>query len=396
MELVSLRRRGSAGWTTRRVSTSGEDARERQPPAQDGVFVSPDGMFRSRQARATATGSSTRIIPPAMAPETDVTRTAAANGARDAQMPPARIGRYVIEGTLGAGGMGIVYAGYDADLDRRVAIKVLRRSTTAESEARVRLLREARAMAKLPHPNVITVHEVGTDGGTDFVAMELIDGSNVVEWRAETRPSRAEILRVFHAAGQGLAAAHEAGLVHRDFKPHNVLVGRDGRVVVTDFGLARAAAEAGTERAVMASDSLASGSGSQRQADAADAPPIPVSGLADTIDAVDSGSSLAEVCDRGRDLGSWTDELTRTGAVLGTPAYMSPEQARGQTVDYRTDLFSLGSVLCAMCTGHPPFTAAGSLTVLSLVANDEPTPIQEINPDVPSFDDESGLVYQNR
>jgi serine/threonine protein kinase len=143
----------------------------------------------------------------------------------------------VIERVLGAGGMGLVYAAHDPDLDRRVAIKILRND--AGEEARVRLLREARAMAKLSHPNVITVYEVGSSAGVDFVAMELLEGGTLGEWlRAERRPPL-EVLRRFRAAGAGLAAAHARGLVHRDFKPANVLLGRDGRVVVTDFGLAR-------------------------------------------------------------------------------------------------------------------------------------------------------------
>src|SRR5215468_6757653 len=151
----------------------------------------------------------------------------------------ASLGRFRLERELGAGGMGVVHAAFDPDLERRIALKVLRGTATAL--ARDRLLREARAMARLSHPNVVTVHEVGTAGGRDFVAMELIHGETLADWlRTERRPPAA-ILDAFLAAGRGLAAAHAAGIVHRDFKPHNVLRSRDGRIVVTDFGLAREA-----------------------------------------------------------------------------------------------------------------------------------------------------------
>ena len=146
------------------------------------------------------------------------------------------LGRYRLERVLGQGGMGVVWAAHDPDLDRRVAVKLLR--SEGGADARARLLREARAMARLSHRNVIIVHEVGSQGSRDFVAMELIDGESLEAWLRKPRPAD-EVLHVFREAGLGLACAHAAGMVHRDFKPHNVLLGRDGRVVVTDFGLAR-------------------------------------------------------------------------------------------------------------------------------------------------------------
>jgi serine/threonine protein kinase len=135
--------------------------------------------------------------------------------------------------------MGEVYSAYDPELDRKVAIKLLRARDAGSNEGALRLLREAQATAKLSHPNVIVVYDVGTHGDSVFIAMEFVDGSTVGFWRQSGRRTVREILKVFVAAGRGLAAAHEAGLVHRDFKPENVMITRDGLVRVMDFGLAR-------------------------------------------------------------------------------------------------------------------------------------------------------------
>ena len=166
---------------------------------------------------------------------------------------PIRLGRYVVLDRLGAGGMGVVYSAFDPELDRRIAVKVLRpRSTGGYQEgAQARLVREAQAMARLAHPNVIAVFDVGTLGNAVFFAMERVDGGTLRDW-LRTRRSWREILAVFVQAGRGLAAAHAAGIVHRDFKPENVLIARDGRVRVTDFGLARALDEQATAAADLA------------------------------------------------------------------------------------------------------------------------------------------------
>jgi len=214
-----------------------------------------------------------------------------------------RVGRYVMLARLGAGGMGVVYAAYDPDLDRRVAIKLMR----APHHGDARLLREAKAMARLQHPNVITIYDVGVHEGQVFVAMDIIDGTTLRGWLAEPRPWR-EVLAAFTKAGQGLAAAHHAGIVHRDFKLDNVLVARDGRVLVTDFGLAR-------------------------------------------VDVADEPSAEREVS-----LPPVTPAtaLTVTGSLLGTPAYMAPEQHRGARVDARSDQFSFCVALYeALCREHP-------------------------------------------
>jgi len=225
------------------------------------------------------------------------------------------LGRYKLEHALGEGGMGVVHCAFDPDLERRVALKVLRRSDGSD-DARQRLLREARAMARLTHPNVVAVHEVGTAHDRDYVAMELIDGETLADWLRGKRKPR-EITQAFIAAGRGLAAAHAAGLVHRDFKPHNVLRAHDGRVVVTDFGLARgveAAASVPFERTLT-------------PAQAVSANPTP--------------SSLTG--------------LTATGSVLGTPAYMAPEQWEGGVVGPAADQFAFCVALWEALTGDRPF-----------------------------------------
>ena len=242
--------------------------------------------------------------------DNDLARTATAPAVSTAPVLGATLGRYRLERQLGEGGMGVVHAAYDADLERRVAVKVLRAGNS--DMARQRLLREARAMARLAHPNVVTVHEVGNAGGRDFVAMELIDGETLADWlRSETRDRR-DILDAFAAAGRGLAAAHAAGFVHRDFKPHNVLRRRDGRILVTDFGLARGV-ELALETTIDASVPVAEGT------------PSSLSGL------------------------------TATGSVLGTPPYMPPEQWGGGGIGPATDQFAFCVALWEALSGERPF-----------------------------------------
>jgi tetratricopeptide (TPR) repeat protein/tRNA A-37 threonylcarbamoyl transferase component Bud32 len=248
----------------------------------------------------------------------------------------ATVGRYVVLSTLGRGGMGVVYAAYDPELDRKIALKLLRPGTGGQSkavESHARLLREAQALARLSHPNVVTIHDVGTVDDEVFIAMEYIDGVSLGVWVARRRERESsaraeawrEVLDVFRKAGQGLAAAHAAGLIHRDFKPENVLVGADGRVRVLDFGLARAAGEIEVrERGTDARDDL---------------------GVSST---------------------TFESILTRTGAVMGTPGYMAPEQHVGGTVDARTDIFGFCVALYEALYGERPF-AGRSMT--ALVAN---------------------------
>jgi eukaryotic-like serine/threonine-protein kinase len=224
------------------------------------------------------------------------------------------IGRYVVLGLIGRGGMGEVYAAYDPELDRKIALKLLHTEGEAlGARGRGRLLREAKAIARLSHPNVVVVHDGGTYEERVFVAMEFIDGQTLAAWSSQRSRSRAEILAVFAAAARGLGAAHAAGLVHRDFKPQNVMVGGDGAVRVTDFGLARLIDE------------------------------VPVAG--DALVANPAGPVFA----------SLDFTLTRTGELLGTPLYMAPEQYGAGRADAKTDQFSFCVALYQALYGAHPF-----------------------------------------
>jgi eukaryotic-like serine/threonine-protein kinase len=231
--------------------------------------------------------------------------------------PGALYGRYMILERVGAGGMGVVYKAFDPHLDRKVALKLVRvgKAGSDASEGRERLLREAQAIAKLSHPNVVAVFDVGSLAGEVYVAMEYVDGESLAAWLRAGPRDEDEVLDVYLQAGRGLAAAHRAGVVHRDFKPENVLVGHDGRVRVVDFGLAQA-----PER-------------------------LPVGDE-------ESTAVRAELHDDG-------EPLTETGAVLGTPAFMSPEQHLGRATDPATDQFSFCVALFEALYGEHPFSAGG-------------------------------------
>jgi tetratricopeptide (TPR) repeat protein/predicted Ser/Thr protein kinase len=248
------------------------------------------------------------------------------------------IDRYIVVDQLGAGGMGVVYKAFDPELGRPVALKLLK-TEHAGGLHRDRLLREAQALARLSHPNVVAVHDVGTFKDDVFVAMEFVEGVTLRAWLAAERRSQRQILEVFAAAGEGLQAAHRAGLVHRDFKPDNVIIGKDGRVRVLDFGLARATA----------TDLLPAEE---------DAPSSPETDSAETVGARPSGarpSSQPETPDpheSGRLLAS---PMTRAGSVMGTPRYMAPEQHRGEKVDEKADQFSFCVALYEALHGAPPY-----------------------------------------
>lgn len=213
----------------------------------------------------------------------------------------SRIDRYIVLDLQGRGGMGVVYSAYDPRLDRKIALKLLS-DGDASGPRRERLLREAKALAQLAHPNVVAVFDVGSFGEHLFLAMELVAGQTLRAWLQPRRPWR-DVVRVFIEAGRGLAAAHAAGVIHRDFKPENILIGTDGRARVVDFGVARSVA-----------DAAASGA---------------------------TGAELAA-------------SLTASGQAVGTPAYMSPEQKAGQLVDARSDQFSFCVALFEALHGWRP------------------------------------------
>jgi serine/threonine-protein kinase len=234
------------------------------------------------------------------------------------------LGGYEVSGVVGVGGMGVVLKAVDPALDRVVAIKVMAPHLANNRTARRRFSREAKAAAAVLHPNVIPIHSVSSDDSIPYLVMAYIRGGSLQKrLQCEGPLTTVEILRIGSQVAAGLAAAHEQGLVHRDIKPENILL-EDGveRVTLTDFGLARA---------------------------------------------VDDAS------------------VTREGTIAGTPQYMSPEQARGESVDQTSDLFSLGSVLYALCTGRPPFRAETSYGVMRRIIDESSVPIREINPEIPDW-----------
>ncbi|MFK7734771.1 MAG: serine/threonine-protein kinase, partial [Pirellulaceae bacterium] len=235
-----------------------------------------------------------------------------------------RLGPYEVSGVVGAGGMGIVLKGHDLSLERTVAIKVLAPHLASSGAARKRFAREAKAAAAVLHPNIMSIHGVKNDGPLPYLVMPYMRGASLQKRIDAQGPlSTKEILRVGSQIAAGLAAAHAQGLVHRDIKPANMML-ENGleTVAITDFGLARAVDDA---------------------------------------------------------------TMTRSGVIAGTPQYMSPEQARGEVIDARSDLFSLGSLIYAMCTGRSPFRAETSFGVLQRIANESPRDIVQVNAEIPTW-----------
>ena len=249
------------------------------------------------------------------------------------------IGRYTVLRKLGSGGMGVVYAAFDESLDRKVAIKVLR-ERGSDPQDQLRLLREAQALARLSHPNVVAVHDVGTtEDGQVYIAMEFITGVTLRTWLEDHPRPRADILRVVQQAGRGLAAAHAVGLIHRDFKPDNVMVAGDGGAWVFDFGLARSAA---------------------------DVEPAPALALSRMQSQTQSQSGQRPI-----------SSMTVAGTVLGTPGYMAPEQHDGEVADARTDVFSFCVTLYEALHGERPFAGEtyGELAAFVRAGKIRPAPL---------------------
>lgn len=235
-----------------------------------------------------------------------------------------RIGEYEVSAVVGVGGMGAVLKGFDRSLRRVVAIKVMAPHLAGSGPARTRFQREARAAAAITHDNVIDTYGVAEANGLPYLVMPFARGPSLQKRIDEGGPLTAlEVVRIGRQIASGLAAAHEQGLVHRDIKPANILLNEGiERLWITDFGVARAMDDA---------------------------------------------------------------SMTQTGVIAGTPQYMSPEQARGEEVDHRSDLFSLGSVLYTACTGRPPFRSEAAYGILRRITDSQPVPIQEINPDIPNW-----------
>jgi serine/threonine protein kinase len=234
----------------------------------------------------------------------------------------SQLGKYEIRAEIGRGGMGTVYLGYDPLLDRRVAIKVLAPHLVWEQGFVERFLREARAAARLKHPSVVTIYDVGQEGSHYYFVMEYIEGQTLAQViRQRGAMSPAEVTAILRPLADALDQAHRQGLVHRDIKPGNIMVGPAGQVMLTDFGIARAAQEV---------------------------------------------------------------RLTTTGTLVGTPEYMSPEQARGEAVDSRTDQYSLGVVAYEMLSGKVPFGGTTPHGVLYKQIHEPLPPIRQERPDLPA------------
>jgi serine/threonine protein kinase len=290
--------------------------------------------------------------------------TASSPPIHENETPPAlergsSLGRYVILGLVGRGGMGEVYAAYDPELDRKVAIKLLRMGRTGD-DGRVRQLREAQAIAKLSDPNVVVVYDVGTLGEQIFIAMEFVEGHTLNYWMLAGERAWPEVLKIFAEAGRGLVAAHEKGLVHRDFKPDNVMVGFDGHVRVMDFGLARNVKDDKADKSdkthVGTDDPGTVQGRSEPGAAAAGTPPTSrrTPPALDDVD-IDSTMALSSPAPAPRAGVPLSLDLTLTGEMLGTPAYMAPEQFRGRATDAKTDQFSFCVALYEALYGERPF-----------------------------------------
>src|SRR5882757_9329963 len=249
--------------------------------------------------------------------------------------PGAKLGRYEIRSQIGVGGMGEVYLALDTTLDRQVALKVLPEEVASNRQRMQRFVQEAKAASALNHPNIITIHEIGTQPGAHFMVTEFIEGENLRHHLRRAPLMLTEAIEIAVQVASALSSAHEAGIIHRDIKPENIMVRKDGIVKVLDFGLAKL-----TE---------------QRR-----------------VHEVDQDAATQAMVQ------------TEPGTVVGTTAYLSPEQARALDVDTRTDIWSLGVALYEMITRHAPFKGETPSDTSAAILKSEPPPISQFAPDVPA------------
>ncbi|MCK4597145.1 serine/threonine-protein kinase PknK, partial [bacterium] len=235
-------------------------------------------------------------------------------------MAAEKIAHYEIKELIGRGGMGAVFKAVDTRLSRTVALKILTPMDLPEEEMRERFLREARAGALLNHPGIVTIYDVGEDQGQQYIAMEYVEGRTLRQLLQKRRPNPLEVIDIVVATGRALSSAHASGIIHRDIKSDNIMVTEDGQVKVMDFGLAKI-----------------------------------------------QGASV----------------LTKEGEIMGTVAYMSPQQATGEAIDHRSDIFSLGVILYELLTGQRPFTGDQEIIVVFSLLNEEPMGVRELNREVP-------------
>src|SRR5579863_1569189 len=243
-----------------------------------------------------------------------------------------KLGPYEIQGSLGAGGMGEVYRAHDARLDRAVAIKVLPASFSADRDRLQRFAQEARAAAALNHPNILSIFDIGEEQGAPYVVSELLEGETLRDRLRTGALSIRKAIDYSLQVARGLAAAHEKGIVHRDLKPENLFLTNDGRVKILDFGLAKLTRPENNS--------------------GADAPTVQVN--------------------------------TEPGQIMGTVGYMSPEQVRGKAADYRSDIFSFGSILYEMLSGQRAFRGDSAADTMSAILKEEPAELSESARNVPA------------
>jgi serine/threonine protein kinase len=314
-----------------------------------GTSTSASGVHSSGVPSPAAVGEETTALPPPAEPQRGTTSELETRGNGGAQAAPAKelydflappqapgemgwLGPYRVLKILGAGGMGVVFQAEDSLLKRPVALKAMKPALASSESARARFTREAIAIAAIKHDHIVTIYQVGNDRGVPFLSMEFLEGEALdARLQSEGALPVAEVVRIGREIAEGLAAAHQRGLIHRDIKPANIwLEGERRRVKILDFGLARAVA----------------------------------------------GDGL----------------ITQSGVILGTPAYMAPEQARSEKIDPRCDLFSLGCVLYHLATGRMPFQGKDTMSILMALAVDTPPPPQELRGEIPAS--LSGLIQE--